>query len=291
MTSTLVEAEARLPLVRFLVAAFALGWLAARLPHHVDLARLPDHRWEPVGMLAPLDRPPPFWLASTIAAAAIPVTAAFAAGWRARVTGPLCAVAVFAVASFASSWGQLFHTENLLVLHLGILAVAAVLGRRRVDAQLVLQAMAVATAAAYVVSGMAKVRNGGWDWVDGDALRNQVAYDNLRKAVVGSMHSPIADALLRHAWVFTPMAVLSLAVELGAPVALAGRRLAIAWVVAAWAFHVGVLSLMAIGFAYQLTLVAFVPILPVERLHLRLAPNLRRWWSVSSSPSPSPPPS
>jgi hypothetical protein len=278
-----VSAE-RLRAVRALVGAYAAVWLAVRLPHHLDLADLPAHRWAPVGLFGTLADPPPAALARVVAVAAVPVTAAFAAGWRPRLTGPLAALAVFAVTSYASSWGQLFHTENLVVLHLAILAVAAVLGARRADPATVLQAMAVATAAAYVVSGVAKVRNGGWSWVDGDALRNQVAFDNLRKAVVGAPHSPIGAAALRHGWLFAPMAVVALAVELGAPVALAGRRAAVAWSATAWAFHVGVLALMAIGFPYQLAGVAFAPLLPVERLRL---PSLRRRWSVSSSPSPS----
>jgi hypothetical protein len=262
VTTTL---ERRLAVVRALVGAYAAVWLAIRLPHHLDLAALPAARWEPVGVLAPLDAPPPAALARAVAVVAIPAAAALAAGWRLRLTAPLCLVTLLAVTTYASSWGQLFHTENLLVLHVAVLAAAAVCGRR-VDARLALQLLAVVTAAAYVASGIAKLRGAGWAWAAGDVLRDQVAFDHVRKAVLGAPTSPLGIALVDHAWVFTPLALATLAVELGAPVALAGRRLAAGWAAAAWAFHVGVLALMAIGFPYQLTGVAFAALLPVERL-------------------------
>ena len=60
------------------------------------------------------------------------------------------------------------------------------------------------------------------------------------------------------------MAVASMAVELGALVAIARSRLRLYWLLAAWAFHVGVLALMAILFPYQLFGFAFLSMLPVE---------------------------
>jgi hypothetical protein len=122
------------------------------------------------------------------------------------------------------------------------------------------------TVLAYVVAGYAKLRNGGMHWVTGDVLRNQVAHDNLRKALLGSTYSPFASLALRNDWIFPPMAALSVAVELGALVALTRGRLRIAWVTGAWAFHVGVLGLMAIAFPYQLSGIAYASLLPVERI-------------------------
>jgi hypothetical protein len=240
--------------------------MTARLPHHLDLTALPDARWRPVGILAPLDAPPRVWLMRMILVVAIPAAGAFAAGWRLRVTGPFAAATLLVVTTYASSWGQLFHTENLLVAHVIVLAVAVSMGRS--DPALVLRAMAVVTAAAYVVSGVAKLRNGGFDWITGDVLRNQVAFDNLRKVVIGASQSPFAATALRHAWLFPPLAAVTVAVELGAPLALIGRRAAVVWSVVAWLFHVGILALMAIGFPYQLSGIAFAPLLPVERLRL-----------------------
>jgi hypothetical protein len=67
-------------------------------------------------------------------------------------------------------------------------------------------------------------------------------------------------------WLFPPMAIASVFVELGAPVVLLGGRWKTAWVGAAWGFHVGVLALMAILFPYPISGIAFVSMLPVEKL-------------------------
>jgi hypothetical protein len=278
------DAAARMRIVRVLVGAYAAVWLAVRLPYHLDLTGFAAARWSPVGVLAPFDRPPPAGLAGGVALVAIPLAVGLAAGWRPRVVAPLCAVAILLVTTYASSWGQLFHTENLLVLHVAILAAAAL--ARRPDPALVLRLLAVVTATTYVVTGVAKLRVTGWDWVTGDVLRDQVAYDNLRKALLGAPYSPIGARAVGHGWLFPPLAAVTLLVELGAPVVLLGRRLATGWSAAAWVFHVGVLGLMAIAFPYHLSGVAFAAALPVERLR---APNLLRRWTASSSPSPSPP--
>lgn len=272
----------RLRVVRALVGGYAAIWMVVRLPYHLGLTGFADARWSPVGVLAPLGGAPPSWVASTVLLAAIPLAAALAVGWRVRLTGPACAIATLLVTTYASSWGQLFHTENLLVLHLGILGAATLL--RRPDPALVLRLLAVATATAYVVSGVAKLRGAGWAWVAGDVLRDQVAYDNLRKALLGAPYSPIGARAVAHGWLFAPLAVVTLVVELGAPLALLGRRAAVVWSAAAWLFHLGVLALMAIAFPYQLTGVALAPLLPVERLR---APSLVRRWTASSSPAPS----
>lgn len=272
----------RLRVVRALVGAYAAIWMVVRLRYHLGLSGFDDARWSPVGVLAPFDGPPPAWIASIVLLVAIPLAAALAVGWRVRLTAPMCALATLLVTTYASSWGQLFHTENLLVLHLGVLAGAALV--RRPDPALVLRVLAVATAAAYVVSGVAKLRGSGWAWVTGDVLRDQVAYDNLRKALLGAPYSPIGARAVAHGWLFAPMAVAALVIELGAPLALLGRRAGAAWSGAAWLFHVGVFALMAIAFPYQLAGVALAPLLPVEGLR---APNLLRRWTASSSPAPS----
>jgi hypothetical protein len=125
---------------------------------------------------------------------------------------------------------------------------------------------AVAVVLAYVLAGIAKLRVGGLDWLDGDTLRHLVANDNLRKALLGDSYSPIGTHLVGQAWLFPPLAVVTVVVELGAVVALGGGRWRTAWVAAAWLFHVGVLALMAIVFPYQLAGVAFAPFFRLERL-------------------------
>jgi hypothetical protein len=283
----------RLALLRVLVGGYLTLWSLARLPAHLGHADQAAVRWRPVGVLAGLSVPPPD--AAVVALAVVtPVLALlFTLGWRFALVAPACALATLAVTTLDSAWGQVFHTENLLVLHVGILAAAPAadvlrvgrLPRRRPVARdggdgrdarygWPVRVAAVVVVLAYVLAGVAKLRVSGLAWVDGEVLRNLVAHDNLRKALLGDTYSPIGTWLVRHGWAFAPLALASLAVELGAPLALTGGRRRTAWVAAAWLFHVGVLALMAISFPYQLTGVAFAPFLPLERLGRGVAARL-----------------
>ncbi|MBT8201759.1 MAG: HTTM domain-containing protein [Acidimicrobiia bacterium] len=273
----------RLGMVRLLVGVYAVVFVAVRSLHWLDVARLPERRFDPVGILAPLSDP----LAVPVVALASGLTllfaGAFAAGWRFRITGPVFAALLLMMTTYGNSWGQVLHTENLLVLHVIILAfspadTAYAIGRaphpgHGHDFGWALRLMTIVVVIAYVIAGLAKLRNGGFDWLTGDVLRNQVAHDNLRKILLGDVHSPIGAWLVQFGWLFPPMAIASVLVELGAPIVLLGGRAKQVWVIAAWGFHLGVLALMAILFPYQLFGVAFVSMLPVERL-----PDLRARW-------------
>ncbi|MDZ7679184.1 MAG: HTTM domain-containing protein [Acidimicrobiales bacterium] len=285
-----VAVPERLATLRVLVTGFALAYLVVRFPHLVDIARLSDAapgRFDPVGPLVLLAGPVSPPVAIIVLATTLAAGMASVAGWRWRVSGPVFALGVLLVLSYRNSWGQVFHTENLLVLHLGILAVApasdawSLDNRRRGRSGGVsppapstrygwpAQLMVVVVVVAYVLAGWAKLRASGVGWADGDALRNLVAHDALRKELVGDRGSPIGIVALRHAWVFAPMAALSLAVELLAPVALLGGRVRMAWVVAAWVFHLGVLAVMGILFPYQLLGVGFACFVAVESIPAR----------------------
>jgi hypothetical protein len=139
-----------------------------------------------------------------------------------------------------------------------------------------LRLMTVLTVITYVLAGLAKVRHGGGDWVSGDVLRNLIAHDNLRKIVLGDVHSPIGGWLVSHRWLFPPMALASVIVELGAPVVFLGGRVRRAWILTAWLFHLGVLALMAISFFYPLTGVAYASMLHPEVVMQRVGGRLRR---------------
>jgi hypothetical protein len=175
------------------------------------------------------------------------------------------------------------------VLHVAVLALASVVTPPRTrgagatevaaaDAQSgwILRTLCLVTVATYVIAGVAKLSLAGWGWVNGTTLRDQIAYDALRKIELGSVHSPFGTWLLPHAWVFPPLAGFSLAAELLAPLALLGRRPAAVWCVSAWLFHAGVLALMAIAFPYPLSAVAFAPFARLERWWPALRARLQR---------------
>lgn len=266
----------RLAALRILVSAYAAVWSAVRLPHLVDVAGFTAARFEPVGPLAWLDGPVPDGVVIGVAALTPVLGLAAALGWRYRISGPLLAAAFLFITTYRNSWGQIFHTENLVAIHLILLAMAPAHRTWSVDARAdrahatddgrwAVTAMAVATVAAYVVAGVAKLRNGGWAWLEGDVLINQIAFDNVRKEVLGDVSSPFAAFLVTNRWLGAPVAVASVLLELGAPLALAGERIGRYWSALAWAFHVGVLVFMAILFPYQLLGIALAPLLPVER--------------------------
>lgn len=283
---------ARLGLLRVVIGGYALGYLLVRFPHLLGVARFDDPRFDPVGPLAWLPGPVTPGAGQAVLMATLVTGIAFVAGWRWRLSGPAFALLFLAVTTYRNSWGQIFHTDNLPALHLLLLVVSPAADAWSIDARRRGGAPGAGTAAhgwpvrlitlvtvlAYVVAGWAKLRNGGLSWVTGDVLRNHIAHDALRKSLVGGSWSSFGTSLLGHAWLFPPMAVLSLLVELGAPFALA-RRLRVAWVAAAWAFHLGVLALMLIGFPYQLSGVAYASFFRLERLPARLAalrPGRRR---------------
>lgn len=257
-------AERRLAVLRALVAAYAAVWSAVRAPALLDPLDFADRRFDPVGPLGGLSGPLPDLLLIALVVLTPICCAAFAVGRAVTVTGPAAALTFLVLTTYRNSWGQLFHTENLVALHLVVLAVAAY---PRGDRRWAIDAMAVLTVGTYVVAGVAKLRIAGLDWLDGDVLRHQIAFDNARKELLGDVSSPFAGWFLRQGWLLGPAAIATMVVELGAPLALLGRRWALGWCGAAFGFHVAITVFMAILFPYQLLGIALAPLLPVERLH------------------------
>lgn len=266
----------RLGSLRVIVGLFAAVYAIARVAHFGDYSKLAPQHFAPVGVVSLLEAPlsPGVCWALAIATAASGIP--FVLGFRFRVFGPLFALLLLWVTSYRSSWGMIFHNENLLVLHVLVLAAAPAaadtysLDRRKAPREgerygWPIRLMSILTVLTYVVAGVAKLRYTGIDWADSEFLRSYIAYDALRKIELGSFASPVGIWLLEVSWIWQPFAVMSLLVELGAPIAL-WRRAAMPWVLAAWLFHVGVLALMAILFPYPLFGFAYASFFRTERL-------------------------
>lgn len=261
----------RLALLRIAIGGFALVYLGWRFGTLTSVAHFQPGEFAPVGVVKILTRPLSPSAVRLLATLAIGFGIAFVLGYRYRLTGPLFALSLLWTTSYRNSWGMVFHTENLVVLHVLLLAAAPAADALALDARgrqqleshgrygWAIRAMVLVTAAAYVLAGVAKLKFAGLHWLDGHFLREQIAHDNLRKIELGSTHAPWGAELVRHRWPFGALAVTSLCLELGAPVALFGAKLARGWVAGAWAFHVGVALMMAISFPYQLTFIAFLP--------------------------------
>ena len=277
----------RLAAVRLVTGTFAVGYLAVRSPAYLALRDRSPDGFDGVGALSWMGGPvaDPALVGALVVALVSGV--AFTAGAWFRVSGPAFALAVLLLATYRSSWGQLLHFENLLVLHLLVLAVAASADAWSLDARrrpqqrrdraygppLVL--LCVVVVATYAIAGLAKLRYGGTAWISGDTLRNHIAYSATRLEVLGGSPSPVASAVVPRPWALGPMAAASVLVELAAPLALLGGWWRNTWVAAAWAMHAAIAALMFVVFPYPLFLVAFAPFFAPERGVDRVAATLK----------------
>lgn len=273
----------RLAMLRILVFGYAAVWTVVRAPHLLDTIDLAPRRLDAIGPLWWLGEPAP---AVAIIAAVVltPIACGAAAlGWRYRTSSLAAVVGFLFLTTYRNSWGQIFHTENLVALHMGVLALfpvaAACWSLHETEASAdhealsgaVVKALSVLTVGTYFVAGVAKLRISGFGWIDGDVLRHQIAFDNARKELLGDPKAPFGALMLRNSWTLAPAAVAAIAVELAAPLALAGRRAAWIWAGMAAVFHFVILAVMAIVFPYHLIGMALAPLLPVERLGTSVA--------------------
>jgi hypothetical protein len=277
---------ARLGLVRVLIGGHTLRHLLCRRRQFRNIVRTKPELFAPVGPVRVLTRPLPPAVADVLNDATLVSTALFTLGIGGPVVARVHAALLTWTLAYRNSWSMVYHSENLLVLHTLALSAGRAADAVSVAAALrdgpapaahprygwPLHLMNGCTAAAYLLAGVAKVAGeSGWAWATGDGLRRQVAIDGLRKEVYGSHASPLAYRLYPHRRLFTAMAVISLAVELGAPLALVDRRLGRIWALSAFAMHWGILAVMGIRFRYQLTGVAFASWFDVERALRRMA--------------------
>lgn len=273
---------ARLAAVRWLCFGFAVVYLITAASPLLRPMNLPNSAFHPTGIVGIVQRPLPAVLVVTIYGACLAAGALALVGKWYRFTAPAFALLLLWVTSYRNSWGMLFHTENLLVLHVAVLACCPQAadvwtwtpGRNLASTPAPseataygwpLRVLSLVTVSAYVVSGLAKLIHAGPGWLGGDEIRAHIAYDAIRKLELGSLHSPLGVALVKMPWVFTPLSLLTLAFELGAPLALLGGRFALVWALTCYGFHAGVLALMMILFPYPLCGVAFASLFPAER--------------------------
>ena len=297
---TMIHATAppeRLAALRIVVGTFAVIYLAGRTPVLLGLRDRAAAGFDGVGVLTWRDAPLDDAVVTTLVVVALLSGIGFTAGAAFRLSGPLFALSALVLTTYRSSWGQLLHFENLVVLHLLIVGVAAsadawsfdAVRRARAGRDAVgdgeyaapMRLACVVVVVAYVIAGVAKLRYGGIEWIASDSLRHHIAYSAARLELLGGAPSPLARPFVEQAWLLPPMAGASVAVELAAPVALLGGRLRTVWVVSAWLMHAAIAALMLVGFPYPLFLVAFAPFFELERAVERV----RGWWRARRATS------
>ena len=169
----------------------------------------------------------------------------FTLGRRLTLVGPAFFVALLWTLSYANSWGQAPHSENLFPASRRVLVLA---GERRdpKTAGWVLRTISIVTIP-HVRAGRrheAPERRRGWLTGGRSAAGSR---GTRRKIELGSTASPLAP-FVAHPALLQMLAIYTLIVELGAPVALVSPRTGRVWSALAWTFHAGILATMWIGF-------------------------------------------
>jgi hypothetical protein len=267
----------RLAVFRIMIGVFSAAYLVARLPTLLDMGDEARVVWDPVGVLWWLGDPLPRSAVRCGVLATVALAVACATGLVFRFVGPAFAIALLFVTTYRSSGGQLLWFDDLVVLHAIVIACSPAadalrLGRRGEPVGesarygWPLRVAAIVTVVTYALAGFAKLRIGGLAWLDGHSLRNHVAYSATRLRVLGGTPSPLAEPIMRIGWLFTPLAVATLVIELGAPLVLVVPRLRVPWVALAWCMHTAIAATMFVVFPYPLALIAFAPLFRLERL-------------------------
>jgi hypothetical protein len=267
----------RLAVLRIMTGVWTAGYLAVRLPAFLALKNADRGAFDPVGVLALLPAPLPGAVVITAVLATLALAVVYASGVGFRVTGPAFALALLALTTYRSSWGQILWFETLVVVHVLIVGLspsadALVVGQpdRTVVASQAYGApvrlAAAVTVTAYFLSGVAKLRIGGVGWMSSATLQNHIAYSAARLDILGGTPSPLAPWLVTRPGVLAPLAVATVVLELGAPVALVGGWIRTAWVASVWVLHVGIALSMLVVWGYPLWGVAFAPLFRLERV-------------------------
>lgn len=283
----------RLAVLRILIGSFALWYCWTRYDMMREIGRSEASLFDPVGMARILDAPMPPVIYDVMLIAVIVLGFAFILGVRFRYTGPAFALLLLCVLSYRNSWSMVYHSRDVVVLHVLILALTpaadalswdalrkqANRGRRYLLWQSrrrnpagdpaygwPIRLLVAVTLVLYFLPGVAKVMSElGWAWGTGSALREQIAADALRKGVLGDTPSAWAFALYNQTWLFTLAGVGTLAIELLAPFVIINRKLARVWAVLAFGMHWGIFFIMGIRFRYQLVGIIFAPFFDVEK--------------------------
>ena len=276
---------ARLAVLRILIGGFALCLVGSHYSMWVEIGRSDPSLFAPVGPVALLRHPVAPGVNQALIAATLVANVLFLLGWRHRFTGPVFAALLMWVISYRLSWSMIYHSMNLVALHVLVLGFAPAADALSLDARranavaagrdpaggwqygFAIRLLCAVTVFAYFVTGLAKVASPmGWSWATGEVIRSQVAADALRKEVLGETGGPLFRLLYHQVWLFTMMGILTFVVELGAPLALLNKRVAWVWAAVAFMMHWGILLIMGITFRYHLSGIMYAPFFDVERL-------------------------
>jgi hypothetical protein len=229
-------------------------------------AQVPPELYVPlrIGRLLPLPTPGPWVEVFQVVLVAAALAAAVAAvrDVLPRLTGWLVALLYLEWMVVAMSYGKVDHDRFAFLVALFVLPSvgrASLRSRGRSEAAgWALSMIALAVVATYVLAAVAKIRFGGWDWVDGATLTRAV----LRRS------TPLSEPLLDVPWVLhaAQYAILVLELVIAPLLLVRWRDERVTWLLALGflGFHLMTFSMITIIFLPHC--VALLALLPLERL-------------------------
>lgn len=271
----------RLAILRIATGCFSLWYLLDRYSMLQRLSKSDASLFEPVGLAKLISGPLPPETFQYLLLACIALNIAYVLGWQYRWTGPGFAMTLLFFMCYRNSWSMIYHNYNSLVLTVFVIGWAAAADALSLDrlsryAQATpgahwrygwpVKLICAATVAAYFLSGLAKVMGDlAWSWIDGSAMRSQIAVDALRKEMLGSSATPLFEWLYPHTWLFFLMGFGALILELGAPLVLLNKRLTWIWAALTLSMHWGIYLIMGIDFPYHTTGLIFLSFFELEK--------------------------
>lgn len=244
-----VESERRLYITVSLLSA-AMGLRIVLSPFR-GLAQIPEELFDPPIFLRWLDTPPSSDVILVVQIVGGLAAVASAFGQQRRVTFVLTWLALLFLGGLRASRGKIMHNDVLILLaavpFLWATADAHFKGRRRSGryGAPIRAAMAVVVLA-YFFTGYQKVVSSGWTWVASDNMR-WVIY---RAANSTSGHAPdLARWIAQYPLLCQAIALATLTVECGSPLALARPRLRVHLALAVTGFHTAIWMLLGLDYS------------------------------------------
>ena len=273
----------RLAILRIATGGFSLWYILTRLDMFQRMAGSGKSNFDPVGVLAWMERPISPDTFEVVSYILIGLNILYILGWKFKYIGPTFALLLLLFLTYRNSWSMIYHSRISLVLHVLVIGFVPSAKALSIDALMrkspntegglkwqygwPIRLICGITVGSYFLAAVAKLAgNLSLEWMSGKAMRTQVAADSIRKIMLGSEGSALFEVIYPYTWMFLIMGVVTMVLELGAPLAMAKRRWGMIWAVATWLMHWGIFFIMGIRFRYQMTGLIFLSFFDTEKM-------------------------
>lgn len=275
----------RLAILRIVTGFFSFWYLWARYNMFHDVAQTEIDLYDPVGVAIIFGKPISYTAFQVLYWVTVGLNILYILGWKFKYTGPLFGLALLFIMCYRNSWSMIYHNYNGLVLHVLVIGFTASANAISVDRWREkgknwlekgsvhwqygwpIMLICAATVSTYLLAALAKLYGDlAIEWMSGNAMRSQIAVDAIRKELLGSHAPPLFNILYPLTGLFLVTGVMSMILELGAPIALINRKLGMIWSVLTCGMHWGIYFIMGIHFPYHMGGFIFLAFFPLEEL-------------------------